>query len=94
MIYRYLTTVSLILLNLLLISNDSTKKSQTTDQSCQNLISMNLTKLDKNRNYQTIFFGQKNYQTIIVTYPKDKNVYHIPMYKYRYFHVHKTLKSG
>merc|ERR1739842_98749 len=71
---RYLTTVSLILLNLLLISKDSTKKSQTTDQSCQNLISMNLTKLDKNRNYQTIFFGQKNYQTIIVTYPKDKNV--------------------
>ena len=76
MIYRYLTAVSLILLNLLLISNDSTKKSQTTDQSCQNLISMNLTKLDK-KNYQTIFFGQKNYQTIIVTYPKDKNVYHI-----------------
>jgi len=75
---RYLTTVSLFLLNLLLTSNDGTKKSQTTDQSCQNLISMNWTKLAKNRNYQTIFFGQKkNYQTIIVTYPKDKNVYHI-----------------
>ena len=56
---RYLTTISLILHNLLLISNDSTKKSQTTDQSCQNLISMNWTKLDKNRNYQTIFFGQR-----------------------------------
>ena len=55
---RYLTTVFLILLNLLLTLNDSTKKSQTTDQSCQNLISMNLTKLDK-KNYQTIFFGQK-----------------------------------
>merc|ERR1712203_1031677 len=78
-LHRYLTTISLFLLNLLLTSNDSTKKSQTTDQSCQNLISMNLTKLDK-----------KNYQTIIVTYPKDKNVYHI----YRYCHVHKTLKSG
>merc|ERR1712203_493959 len=58
-LHRYLTTVSLFLLNLLLTSNDSTKKSQTTDQSCQNLISMNWTKLDKKKLSNNIFWTKK-----------------------------------